>query len=225
LKARLLREASRNVYAHMIGFDHEPLLKSKLEKIVFETKLYRRDSRIDCLIERAEPGWVSINLTTQYEMINQTLDNQSYTPSFVFANGDNPQAAEFTTIVGDGEQVKVNKAFVRLDAGRREAKGDSIELQPRTRGIRYRFVAKCKFRAPSNYYHPLYFGQPTIDVDVSMKGPEEWKLWVVGLEPKFEEPTTNEVQWHFSGLMMLGEHIEFNWREPTGETSPTSEHR
>jgi hypothetical protein len=101
LKGRLLREASRSIYVHMIGFDHEPELKNRLEQTIFQTKLYRRDCRMDCTISAGKPGWVDLVLETVFEIINQSLEDQPYCPGWAFAEGDEPRNIEFTTVVGN----------------------------------------------------------------------------------------------------------------------------
>jgi hypothetical protein len=73
LKARLLREASRNLFEHIIGFDHEPEIKQRLRDIVFQTKLYRTNSRISFAVAADAENTVSIQLTLEYELSMKAL--------------------------------------------------------------------------------------------------------------------------------------------------------
>src|SRR6266853_16278 len=51
IKSELLREASRGIFIHLLGFEHHPQVKDKLKDIVFETKLLRARFDIRCWIE------------------------------------------------------------------------------------------------------------------------------------------------------------------------------
>src|SRR5207248_10135291 len=41
LKARLLKEAARDIFEYLLGFDQQPQLKERLKRLVFDTKLFR----------------------------------------------------------------------------------------------------------------------------------------------------------------------------------------
>ena len=41
LKARLLKEAARDIFEYLLGFDQQPQLKERLKRSVFDTKLFR----------------------------------------------------------------------------------------------------------------------------------------------------------------------------------------
>lgn len=51
LKRDLLREASQGIFKHMLGFEHLPEVKDKLEQSVRETKLIRKSIDLRCEIE------------------------------------------------------------------------------------------------------------------------------------------------------------------------------
>ena len=74
LKARLLREASRSTFEHMIGFDNEPQLRERIRNIAFETKLYRRDYKLTCKIAPLESGLgIALIFQAEGEVLNQSL--------------------------------------------------------------------------------------------------------------------------------------------------------
>jgi hypothetical protein len=212
LKARLLREASKSIFEHMIGFDHEPELKAKLRSIVFETKLYRKDCKISSEISLGPEGRVTLSVSIEHEIVNQSLDNVKYKQAWDFVDGDAPRDAEFAWIVGEKLPESTQSQFQQSNLGYLKAEGPSMDIEPHSHNIRYRFIAKCKFDAPWNYYHPFYLAQPTIDITISVKAPEHWKVWIGGGSPQVTR--TNEALWHSSGILMIGDHVEVHWRAP-----------
>jgi hypothetical protein len=64
LKRELLDDASREVFIHLLGFEHHPQVKDKLKEMAFETKLLRT-LRMAVTVEHADDGyWVTVKYDT-----------------------------------------------------------------------------------------------------------------------------------------------------------------
>lgn len=207
LKGKLLEDASKSIFEHMIGFDHEPELKAKLRSIAFDTKLYQRDYDLQCEVQPREGGGVTISACKTIEVVNQSLDDVKFRPGWVFAEPDRASECRVTSFI-DGEAPAVSTPqFQPNPHGYSEALSDSIKIEPSYKGKRYRFRAECTFEAPDNYYHPMYFELPTIGITVSLSAPAGWTVWI-GRE-------TDHSEFHDKGLYMNGDKIEIQWRKPT----------
>jgi hypothetical protein len=79
-----------------------------------------------------------------------------------------------------------------------------------TLGKRFRFRAECKFEAPDDWYHPMYFVLPTLDVTIRVTVPPGWTTWVGR-----ESPAASECITHTEGLYMPGDKVEIQWRRPS----------
>jgi len=207
LKRKLYKEAARGAFEHLIGFDHEPELKARIRSIAFETQLYIRNYDLQCEIEPKEGGGVVITAVKTLDVENQGLTNAKFSPGWTFAEADRPSDCEVTQFCGS---AKITRPPFLLDKqGYFSAHADPVEIEPRTGGKRYRFVAKCKFEAPNDWYHPMYFGYPTIGVTARLRVPQDWKGWV-----GWQTDPSSEVVFQNTGLYMPSEKIEIQWRKP-----------
>jgi hypothetical protein len=205
LKFRLLKEAERGIFEHMLGFDHEPELKAKLGDIAFNTKLYRRNLRLTCQIEPSErPHMVRISLQAEHRVINPTIKPEKYTCFYTFEAVEKPDSCEFIQIIGNAEPVIESPPFKTVDENYLDARAKEVTIEPEHMGISHMFIAKCTCLAPEDWFHTLYFGLPTIDTTVSVSGPDGWEVWVEGKKGK--------LIWHDAGLKMTGEKISIHWR-------------
>lgn len=213
LKARLQRDASRSIFEHMLGFDHEPELKAKLRSIAFDTKLYRRDYKLECDISmpNQESGKVQLDLNGEYELLNASLDSIEHSCGWTFVEVDNPSGCEITMIVGEGAPEVSRPAFDKEGSGYVGAKADPIRVEPKENGRRYRFASKCLCIAPQDWYHTIYFSYPTIDAVITVTAPEGWRVWIGGQEDR----NSNSARWHSPGIFMPGDKVEIHWRKPS----------
>ena len=180
-------------------------MRDRIRKIAFETRLYRRDSRIHCRVVPAACG-VRLLLKVDYEIINQSLERQSCDVGWIFEEADSPSECQVTAYIGDERPSVKTPTFETADGLRRAQQKFTIE--PKSHGIRYRFTTQCSCRAPSDWYHQIYFGLPSIDTTVEIEGPEGWDLWVGGGKQ------SRESLWHDNGLKMTGEKVSVHWRSP-----------
>jgi hypothetical protein len=210
LKARLLREASRSIFEHMIGFDNEPQLRERIRNIAFETKLYRRDYKLTCKIAPLESGLgIALIFQAEGEVLSQSLHKVEYPLKVASFEADKPSDCEFVKMIGDAQPRVEHQEFKLDNSGNLNAEAAPVEIQPRSQGVRHRFLSSFRVEAPNDYYHTYYFGLPTIDVTIRLVAPLGWKVWLAG-----QRNETNEMIWHTDALYMTGEKIEIHWRRP-----------
>jgi hypothetical protein len=211
LKHKLYKEAVRNVFEHLIGFDHEPELKARIRSIAFDTKIYIRDYDLTCEIaERQDGDGVVIKAIKTVHVVNQGLEDQSFQPGWVFAWPDRASRCKVIHFIDDVQSKIEDLGFAEKDHGYLDTLSQPVTIKPRRTGKRYCFRAECTFEAPHDSYHPMYFSHPTIGVSIQVKGPEGWTVWV-GRE---SSPLSNEAAFHNKGINMTAQKIEIQWRKP-----------
>jgi hypothetical protein len=210
LKRKLLQEASRGIFEHIIGFDHEPQLKAEIRRIAFETKLYQKDYNLTCIVQPNTDGSVTLILSKEVEVLNESLNVERYKPGWRFTETDRPTGCKVEHIIDGRDCTEVNVEFKEDGNGYLAAFAPEVEIKPKHERTRYRFVSKCSAIQPQNWYHPIYFGLPTIDVRISATAPPSWKVWIGS-----QTPQEGTAMFHDSGLFMTGRHIEIHWRKPS----------
>jgi hypothetical protein len=142
LKRRLLREASRSIFEHMLGFDLPAELREHLRNVVFNTVLYRKDVKMSLTIRPGDGRVVFIDVVQEYEIVNPGHKNMSYTPVLACVDVEKPSNCEMTYIV-DGQDV-TTRPFEIVSDGDGYVKGEAkkIEIEPQSKHVRYRFVSK-----------------------------------------------------------------------------------
>jgi hypothetical protein len=69
LKARLLKEAAKDVFHHLLGFDQQPEIKERLRRIVFDTTFFRKNFNIKYILV-PQANSMLINVEYDFELIN-----------------------------------------------------------------------------------------------------------------------------------------------------------
>src|SRR6266496_926537 len=198
LKDHLLREASKNIFEHLLGFDQEPEIRQKLKEVAFQTTLYRRNFRIEYRLEPLGNDRVSFHINNECHVINPTPSKRPYQAQWTFNPAESPGECQASFVMDDGS-ISDPKTYdcSTLPNGHLQANADSVDIPPLdAKGRRYFSSISCQ--APRDWFHVFYFGLPTIDVTVVANAPEGWTVWVLG--QKFTK--TNKTLWHNPGLYM-----------------------
>ncbi len=211
-KKRLLQEASRSIFEHMIGYDHEPLIRQEIRRIALSTNLYQKDYKLTCIVEPLSEGRVKLSLSKEIEVFNESLDVVPFRPGWRFTEADSPSDCRIEIIDGL-EPKEIPLGFETDNAGYHSSLAPEIKIRPERENNRYRFVAKCSIVQPADWYHAVYFGLPTIDALITVNAPAGWTVWV-GAEGHWQEPQLGTALFHKRGLSMTGDKIEIHWRKP-----------
>jgi hypothetical protein len=208
LKKRLLREASRGIFKHMVGFDPQPEIKDELERIVFrDTKVLCRRRNIRCRIEPAEQGMVRVTVDTSVEVETPGATAVSGFQQFVtFERAENPTVQRLSLIApADAAQNydEPNPEVKLIPPGVLEARMRDVTVKPNTI---YQFFSKFSMVLPENFYHALHIAYPTIGVHISVEAPDDFII-----EPD-ETPNHADGEWDYPGLYMPGKNVTVRWR-------------
>ena len=202
LKQRLFKDVSRGLFAHMIGFDHEPELRAALKSIALETYLYQRDYRLTCHIDELQNG-VKLTLSKEVDVVNQSLEKRTYNAGWRFTESDQPSDCKLT-VISDSD-VRVFTPDLKADMPGYLSAHEVVDIEPRVNKKRVRVVSSCSILQPSNWYHPMYFGHPTIDVTFTLSASPGLDVWIGGHK--------GDSVYHHSGLQMPETKLEIHWRK------------
>lgn len=213
LKRRLLKEASKNIFEHMLGFDLPQEMKEHLRSLVFTTVLYRRDVKMRFSIRPRDDHFVFIDAVVESEIINPSHNVAEYTPMLASVDVERAEHFEVTRIV-NGEEAKTYPVEIKPDGeGYRKAEGSTIQIEPQSRGKRYRFITKYTCVAPVDWHQTIYYGLPTIDTTVTVSAPEGWTVLVE------RRSGVGTVIWNDPRLRVVGDKVEIHWRSRPSDSS------
>jgi len=218
LKRRLLHEASRGIFKHMLGFDHEPEIKDRLEEIVFKTKLYARDRRIRCKIEPLETdkSKVRLTVTQSWSVDNPTFKSISYPVGLAFEQSERPSKATVKALVKNGQGRETAEFAADPDEpGIIRTKGDPIEVPPGDDVVSVETVCVLEDQ-PNDFRHDFVTAMPLIDVTVTVEAPDNFEIRT---SRGFSE--SNGRMWRYRKLFMPDEKVTIRWF-PKGDSGPSS---
>ena len=96
LKRALLREAAQGIFKHMLGFDHQPEIKERLQEIALETRLFVRRKYVHLTIEALDNHLVRTTANAEVDLVNPSSTPQPFEQLMQF------ECAEEATSLGMG---------------------------------------------------------------------------------------------------------------------------
>ena len=213
LKRRLLVEASRGVFIHLLGFEHHPQVKDRLQRVIFETKLLRKSFDLRCKIEPSDGHYI---FTVDYDMevINPTNTPLKYGPRLEFDRAHKLEVASiiFTSSDGKYRVTTLNPKIEELkdDPGVECPKVQTFVIEPETRGITYRVCAQYRIKL-LNAYSQFHMGIPTLQTSIKASAPDDYEI------SSSPADVVNGNYWQYNRIMMVGDHFTLRWRKENGE--------
>ncbi len=211
LKRDLLTEASRGIFFHILGFEHDPQVKDKLRDIVYGTKLLRRKLHTKLTIEPTHDGfWITVEYES--EIVNSTNNPVSYEPSIDVDMAHKPEVLRMSLTSNDGKVkwTEKNLALREYEPGVKIAKPHRVQLQPGSRGVVYCGSGIYKIFTKHGYFI-TYSGLPTLQTSTRVVIPEEYEVSATKAD------IYNENYWQWDEIQMRGDHTTIRWRKKEGE--------
>lgn len=207
LKARLLREASAGIFHYLLGFDQQPEIKERLRDLVFNTKLFRRNFYMKCILTPQENSML-LNLECTFEIINPTNEAQKYVHCVQCEDVEKP-AIKALTLISEKDSYSTVPALTgkKDDPTVLEAIAKEIEIQPASKGLTYHFGTNFSMIYPLEFFYALHVGTPTIGMTIEIVPPEGFNVTVS------PSPTYTKNIWKHDKLFMPGEHVDVRWKK------------
>jgi hypothetical protein len=145
IKRLARREATRDIFHHMLGYKLPPIIRERLEKIVNDTKLYRENTSMR--IDMSEKGnFVIFDVEMELDVVNAAPHTLDFSPLIQFEKGE---SAELKRIIcfGDpkyGENAVLSPAKGGLGAAEYRGKKVPIPSEDRKK-IQIRVLSKISY--------------------------------------------------------------------------------
>src|SRR5438445_8817459 len=205
LKARLLREAAQDIFHYLLGFDQQPQIKERLERLVFDTKLFRKNFNARYKLV-PEGDSMRIEFEYDFELVNPTGEAIEFALKIDCEQAENPHLDSFSLVSSEKNYLWHPKLEPKKDEPWvLQGFADAVKIQPESKGISYRYCGKCSLKYPQSFYYAQHFGYPTIGVTVTIDHPDSFD---VDAAPT---PAHEGNIWRYEGLFMPGDHINIRW--------------
>jgi hypothetical protein len=106
IKRRARREATRDIFHHMLGFNLPLIIRERLQDTVEKTKFYRRNMT-QHIVMTDQGDSVVFDIETEFEMVNPTPHARAFPPLLQFEKGER---ATLRTVSCFGEDEYDRKA-------------------------------------------------------------------------------------------------------------------
>jgi hypothetical protein len=207
LKNRLLREATRGIFKHMVGFDPEPEIKDRLERIVFQdAKLLCRRRTLTCRFEPLPNEKVRVTVDTSVEVETPGLSAVGFSHFLAFERAEQATVHTMSLIAPTDASQNYNfesPVLITKPPGILEARPKEVKIRP---GNTYNFYSRYSMILPEDFYHAFHVVHPTIGVHVSViETPEGFII--------APDQTANHQgnEWDYPSLFMPGQNLTIRW--------------
>jgi hypothetical protein len=206
VKNRLLKESARGLFVHMLGFDHQPEVKTRLQQIAFDTKLFMQDKRIDCTITRTQSKRVLIDVQATGNIRNPTIGTLKYKARLAFEQSENPIPDSVSiNVLNDNASETVSGLTKDEDEpGVLRAESKEMDVSPRSQGII--ITSKYSLNLPEIGCLDFAVFQPVIGTTLTVKAPTDMEVHASG---GFN--AHNSDGWRWNGIFMPSERITLRW--------------
>jgi hypothetical protein len=205
IKNRARREATLDIFHHMLGFSLPVVIRERLQDMVLKTKLYRKNWKQR--ISMSEDGdSVVIDVEAEFEVVNPTAHALGFEPLLQFEKGE--QAVLRRVICFQDPSCGKNAVLSLREGGLGsvEYRGKEINV-PANDSFEFKYEYSVKYPTAMGFLFPNS-AYPTIGLELTVKSPQNFKVKATTAD--FEAPG----EWRYPNkLLMPSEHLEIVWEK------------
>jgi hypothetical protein len=202
IKGKAHREAVRDVFHHILGFNLPLAIRNRLLDIVTNTTVYRENTALRVVLSQSG-DWLVFDVEMEYEVVNPTLYTVRFRPRLEFETGEHPT---LKTVTCFGEPDYGSGAT--LDP----KKNEPSVIAYRGRAIDFACGERRRFKFEYSMQYPLvlgfyiqHFQYPTIGLALTIKHPASL---VVTATPAQSQ---SDGEWRYTTLFMPGDYMQIKW--------------
>ncbi|HET6177266.1 MAG TPA: hypothetical protein VFE61_10055 [Candidatus Sulfotelmatobacter sp.] len=199
------REATRDIFHHMMGFDLPLPIRERIQEMVLDTKLYREN--VVMRVEMKEKDKFTVfHVEMDFTIRNPNNKSWCFTPLLQFENGER---AELVKVICFGNLDYGIGATLKPvgNLGAMEFKGKPFPI-PANSCTKFKYEYSVAFPTELGFWQPS-FTLPTTGVSLTIKYPEHFE--VKATDSQEQAP---EGEWRYpKKLWMQGEHLDIVWKK------------
>lgn len=213
VKVRIQREATRDIFHHMLGFKLPEIIRERLQEIVQGTNLYRENTTIHCL-PTEEGDFIRFDVEMEFEIVNPSRRTLDFVPHLQFEKGEQ---AKLARVICFDNQAYGKGATLTTSTDRStslEYKGKAVPILGNGRK-RFKYEYSITLPVTLGFWFQN-FQYPTIGLSLTIK-----PLTGIVFDAT---PATSESQgeWRYDALFMPQQHIDIVWEKTPPSQRPAS---
>lgn len=206
LKKRLVKEASLDIFHHLLGFGLPPEIQERLKEIVLNTKVYRKGMEITCTFGVPQNGRIVLHFEYKFFVVNPAHKKAEFHQVLKFFKQENPNVTSVQCSDGKGSYGK-NLQLTEMEGDDPIGwEGPRVWIPPEADRKDVWFRAEYSIDRGMDDFHFQFFTQPTIGVTLRIKNkPANMDFRT--------SPATKQMpnEWFFNHVFMPGDKISMWW--------------
>jgi hypothetical protein len=206
LKRRLLREASADIFHHLLGFDLPLEIRETLRDFLFKNRSYRRNVIIDVHAETASDGMVDVTWTMHSDVV--AVAATEYQQHASFEDAEQGRILEASVTSASNPKLNYTEKTPPLTPDKNEPMvsawfGKKIKLK---NGDVLRAYLKFVTRGPLTGFSVTNFAFSTIHPRVRLSSSDDLEIYA----SQSDERSGNE--YIYPKVFVPSDHIQIRWR-------------
>ncbi len=204
LKRRLLKEASTDIFHHLLGFDLPKEIRESLRDFLFQNRSYRENVIIDVHAETASDGLVDVMWSMRWDVV--AVATTEYRQHASFEEADQGRILEAS--VTSNSHSKLHYTAPLLTTNKKEPmvsawSGKKIKLK---NGDVLHAYLKFVTRGPLTGYFVNNFASSTINPRVKVSSSDDLEIYA----SQADQQVGNE--YIYRKVFVPSDHIQIRWR-------------
>lgn len=206
LKWRFQREASENIFQHLLGFGLPKEVRESLRDFLSDNRYYRTDVVIDAHVAPISSSQVEVRLTIRGKV--KAIAKTPYQQHISFEEAENGQILSASITSNLHHEKSYNKSDVTLSVVEEEPmvygwSGETINLK---KDEEIETWVELKITRPISGWHVINLGTLTINPVIRLTADS-------GLEVSADKPDRkNGPEFYYDRVFVKGDHIQIRWK-------------
>lgn len=207
VKGRLLKEASQDIFHHLIGVDLPIQMRERLKEYIFGLKYYREKMTLEIAAEREEDGKLRIHVTIDAVVV--ALTDCSYRQRLAF------EQSEFARVISMKATTDTRTSEWPVGSELAESANEPMEFVARNPNILLRRGERLKSHFSFNVHGAEadfwvhHFGTTTLDLTVILRPLPGMEMFAP--DARYRDRANPNI-YHYSNVFIIGDHLNIRWR-------------
>lgn len=206
LKRRLLREASADIFHHLLGFDLPEEIRETLRDFLLNNRSYRENAIIDVHAETASDGLVNVTWSMRWDVV--AVATTEFRQQISFMDAEQGRILEASVTSTSNPKLNYTEETPQLAPDKNEPmvsawSGKKFKLK---KGDRLHAYIKFVTRGPRMGFSVTNFASSTINPRVRLSSTDDLEIYA----PQSDQRSGNE--YIYRKVFVPSDHVEIRWR-------------